>query len=333
MKKAIIITSIIALASLLAVIGFGAAVAVSGAQMVIGADYSEVPKVAENIIGIIDSFVPGINISNSNLQSGIENILNGEQNFLEIMSEDEEDYDSVILEKTYEAEDFRDVSVNIDVGNVRIVKASGDKVRVTVMTKKLFPIDKADCRIIGDKLCVDAQFPSAIFNDNRILVKVELPEIEYNKIYANVDAGNAVIDDVSAYSITLDVDAGNANISNAKAKFLSADVDAGNVGLRNTSGKSFNAKVDAGNVNLADGSLFDGSIDISADCGNITLALPRDLGYSIDYKVQMGSFNNDTTGDGSFQATFANKGTIYRFDRGTKIKLKADLGNITVKDE
>lgn len=320
MKKAVIITSIITVLALLCTIGFTVGVAVSGVTLVANSNLSTIPDSVMSILDIVEEFVPALEIEDELRAEIREEIENYDGNMGEVISGlfneafDESKYTNTILQKEYNASEISAIKLNLDLGSVKLVKADGDKAVVTVKSRGNFNFSDTDATLFNRTLSVKISGGPSMFTKddfeiaNGVLAIIALPEGAYSQLKADIDAGGIFIDGISARVIELDIDAGNAEIRNTKGDVLIADVD-------------------AGNIVVGENNRFEQSIDIKADCGNVTLSLPADLGYFLNYKINMGSFTAEQPigTDSSLQGNYTNLGG------GAQVDVKVDLGNVTLK--
>lgn len=322
MKKAVIITSIITVISLLATIGFSMAIAVSGVQMVVNSDYQDIPDVAEGILDIFENFVPGIDIADElreeirngaseleeEVKDGIENIAEGNIGLGALIMElsSEENYKHVILDKTFDLGELSDIDVNLDAGSVKIIKSETvDKAKISIKSKVNYPFwTEARCDAGAGGLKIKAKADTNLHNS--LLVTIALPEKEYGKVDINLDAGNVLIDGLNADSYDI-------------------NVDAGNIGVKDSKGNHIKTRVDAGNIYLDEGNRFAFNVKTEIDAGNISLKVPSDMGYTLNYDVDLGkAFLGDDIISG--------QGSTIKGDGALQINIKADMGSVSVKE-
>lgn len=339
MKKAIIITAIVTAVSLVCVIGFSIAAAAVG----IPAAASQIGKVINGEIHIA-----GLDIGD----------------IIADAFSDVDDAHFVADDKTTKTLDLTNVNqveVKVDAARVEITPVEGNTANVTVETSGLKGKRTLKAEVNGESAVIESKYVfDNIVNVSGVTltrVYIKLPQKQYNaltvkisagdltlkdtacgKLKLNLDAGNTTILNATADTMTISCSAGNVDVKTAQVTDVDIEADAGNVDLRDVKGKSLNVSVNAGNASMTGDSVFTDRIQAKVDMGNIDLQLSKDIGFTLNYKSDMGSFLNRFDGKTSIISSgndsndfISRKGTLEYLDGACEIDLDINMGNITIK--
>ncbi len=316
MKKAIAITAIIAAVSLLCVIGFAVGAAAQG-----------VPVVLDSIHGRIG------NIDIGNL---ISQAINDEDVRLRFDDFTVKDSDK----KTLDFSQVDTVNISVDAAKVIIEKTSGNTAEVLLETGNAIPAKRTlKAEVSGSSAVIESLYHNNgnfdVFNLTHTKVTIRLPEKNYSKIKLVLNAGDFSMEDAVSSNVNLELNAGNVNLNRVQGDDFTVTCNAGNIELENVTGKTLRIENNAGNVEVRDDSRFTDKIDGSVNVGNITLRLPKDIGFELQYKAEMGSISNSFGGEDNGHFDIDNpvskSGTILYGDESCKITLNAEMGNIDIR--
>ncbi len=343
MKKAVIITAIITMCSLIFVIGFGVAAVAVG-----------VPVAAGQISRLIgeDIDIPGVNVGQIIDRAFWDwDSDNYSYNFVADDS----------TSKTLDMTNVQKVEIKVDAARVEILPTESNTATVTVETSSALGKRSLKVEASGSTATIESKLLTEKITGfstiNRTKVSIKLPKKQYaevlvklsagdltiqdttcDKLELKLSAGNTTIKNATAEKMIIDCDAGNVDVKTAGVTDVDIDVDAGNVDLRDVKGKTLNVSVNAGNASMTGNSLFTNQIDGKVDMGNIDLKLSKDIGFTLKYESDMGSFLNQfdgktsmtTSGNGS-NNFMSRKGTLEYLDGACAVNLKINMGNITIK--
>ena len=341
MKKAIVITAVITMCSLLCVIGFGVAAVAIGVPVAAG----QIGKIVNE-----DVYIAGVDVGQ---------II--DRAFWDLDYDNESFVADDSTSKTLDMTNVKRVELKVDAARVEITPVEGNTATVTVETFNLTTNRTLKADVSGDTARIESKYVydniTSISGINRTRVYIKLPQKQYDKVLVtlnagdltiqdtacdelelSLNAGNTTIKNATADKITISCDAGNVDVKTASVTDMEIDVDAGNVDLRDVKGKTLNVSVNAGNASMTDDSLFTDKIDGKVDMGNIDLKLSKDIGFTLNYESDMGSFLNRFDGKVSMISSgngsndfISRKGTLEYLDGACDINLKINMGNITIK--
>lgn len=340
MKKAVIITAVITVVSLLCAIGFGIAAAASGIPVAIAQinrfwDFDlhsvyQADELVDRVIGTIDDFTDDFGDATAPLDRNTT--------------------------ATLDMSNATRVSIQVDAAQVNILPGDGETATVEVETTSAPSRRTLNAIVSGDTAIIESRIAKRSITLSEIVrtkVTVRLPQKTYETVCVEMDAGDLSTENVDCRSLTLSLDAGNAvvknttaedmtvscnagniNLQNAALTALSVDVDAGNITLKDVTGETLDATANAGMVSMSGDSLFTKAIDAKVDMGNIELLLSKDLGFTLDYDAQMGNFLNRFDGKTTISShrgeLVSQKGSLSYLDGACTISLKINMGNITI---
>lgn len=341
MKKAIVIVAIVTMCSLLCVIGFGVAAVAIGVPVAAG----QISKLINEDVHIVGMDVGQV------IDRAFWDWDNDHASFVADDS----------TSKTLDMTNVKRVEIKVDAARVEIAPVSGNTATVTVETFNLTTRRTLKAEVSGDTAQIESKYMydsiSGLSGINRTKVYIKLPQKQYDKVLVTLNAGDLTIQDAvsaelglklnagnttiknaTADKITISCDAGNVDVKTASVTDMDIDVDAGNVDLRDVKGKTLNVSVNAGNASMTGDSLFTDKIDGEVDMGNIDLKLSKDIGFTLNYDSDMGSFLNRFDGKTSMISSgndsnnfISRKGTLEYLDGACQINLKINMGNITIK--
>ncbi len=339
MKKAVIITAIVTVVSLLCVIGFGIAAVLMG-----------LPVAADQIGRIIqgDRSIIGLNIGDF-----ISEVFDGVDSSVSFVADDSQS-------KTLDLSGATRVEIRVDAARVEITPVQGNTATIRLDTAGVVRGKRSlRTEVSGNTAVIESRLNGVSVGFTGIThtkLYISLPEKQYEEIMIKLsagdlsvsnpnckrldlklDAGNTTIKNALADSMILSCDAGNIDVKTATVGTVDIDVDAGNVDLRDVKGKTLNISVDAGNTSLTGNSAFTDAIDAELNMGNIDLKLAEDIGFTLAFEADMGSFLNRFAGKSEMTSFGMNtedfvsqKGSFEYLDGACAINLKINMGNITI---
>lgn len=249
------------------------------------------------------------------------------------------DKDSIVNE-TKELESFKDISIDMDFGNIEIVKS--DKYAIEIQYNSVS--DDVDYSVENGKLIVknnkgsigfnigfnfgftlggnrakiyvpqDAKLENVVINSKAGDIKVDGIDMVTSKI--DCDFGRVEVRNINANQMEIESKSGDVNLNNIKAEKLTMSVDFGDIDANGlvTNGIVVNAK--SGEVDL-DGELKGNNV-IDCDFGDInvnTSLAQTDYSYNLDMDFGSSKINGKKS-DGGIEIT--NNGVENRFDINCK---------------
>lgn len=211
------------------------------------------------------------------------------------------------------------------VGELSLVKGSGDKVRVTAMdvTK-----DFRASVISGDELNITTKtnfwhiFNWGIKIHTKPRITVYLPEnFEGKNVTIDAGAGNIKLEDLNCEKLDINAGVGNINGDSVKTQRLTVDGGVGEISMYGVTAEGSDINAGVGNIRIQ-GALY-GRNTVDAGVGDITLTLK---GSTDDYniKVDPGIGNIYIDGNKYGQMSWNNKTAENSFD------IDGGVGNIHV---
>jgi hypothetical protein len=241
------------------------------------------------------------------------------------------------VENTYTSEEFQkvkkiDISLDMAYDNVEIKKSSNNEARI--LAENVYS-DNYQCYIDDDEtLVVSETYKKISFQistlgfgigfDSKIEknITIELPEKEYDNIYAFVSCSDVEISNFEAENLTLNIDTGNAELNNISSKdSVAVSVDIGDIDINNLKSENMaeifsdtgditvsdsefenvSVSIDsAGDIKITDseikGTEKDSNIDISVDTGNIKTENTKITAVS-NISVDVGSIDMNISGN------------------------------------
>lgn len=235
-----------------------------------------------------------------------------------------------IIEKEFEIEDFDNVDINFDAGNVEINESVDNKVKVEIYAEEEYK-DKYSVDINDRTLnIIEKKFNEFRFGINmkERKVVVTLPKGFSNNINTKTDAGNIKIANFENATVNIKADAGNINLGDVKDAEIVTD--AGNVKVETVN--KCKIKTDAGNVNIVK---VNESLDINVNAGNVKI---QEVDLKVDSKIvtDFGNVTVEKTNDLNIETkTDAGKKHVENSNRKADVTLEieTDCGNINVNKE
>lgn len=235
----------------------------------------------------------------------------------------------------------------------------------------LFPSDRSDTVIYAEKSILDEvsvevkndtltiecnrniegfdEFFNLFEEGDKQKVEIAVPDIVYNNIIAEVNAGATQILSLGAECIDLQLNAGDLTYSapeGYKTSLLMAELNAGNCTIYNAQTDMFELTLNAGNMDVyglsgngnietAAGSLtsnfakLNGNIDIEVRAGSVDLNLPEDASAYIDCEMTAGEVSVKHT---DYKETLTDGDTLTIADGQYSIICDITAGSINVSD-
>ena len=235
-----------------------------------------------------------------------------------------------IIEKEFEIEDFDNVDIDFDAGNVEINESLDNKVKVEIYAeeeyKDKYSVDINDRTLnIIEKKFNEFRFG---FNMKERKVIVTLPKGFSNNIKTKTDAGNIKIANFENATVNIKADAGNINLGDIKDAEIVTD--AGNVKVETVN--KLKIKTDAGNIGIVK---VNESLDINVNDGNVKI---QEVDLKADSKIvtDFGNVTVEKTNDLNIETkTDAGKNHVEKSNRKADVTLEieTDCGNINVNKE
>ena len=151
---------------------------------------------------------------------------------------------------------------------------------------------------------------------------VEISDLNANKIFTDLDAGDISVARISTEQLSIILDLGNCDIDDANAKNSEISCDSGNINIKNFESDGIEVDSSLGDVTI-DGSLR-GKSDIDLDAGDLKLNLKQsmdDTAYFIETDLGDIVINGDKR-----------RGLVENRIMGAQhnLNLKTDLGNVSL---
>lgn len=198
-------------------------------------------------------------------------------------------YDRENIIKEYkELEKFNDVNIDVDFGDIEVIKS--DKYAIEVEYNK--EVEDLTYKVENEKLTVSSNRWGKMsfsmgFIDNNTLVKVYIPEnvvlnnldiqnksgnlivdnVEVKNSNINCDFGNATINNITGDKINLTGKSGKVNSKNLKLEELVLYVDFGDVILENINTTTFESNLKSGELDIK--KLTANNAKINSDFGDV----------------------------------------------------------------
>lgn len=215
---------------------------------------------------------------------------------------------NVILDRTFELGNIKDIEIKQNAGNIIFKETTDDKIRVEAYGKNE---NDVQANINGDRLVIDYTIRRFVFfglgnikND----IIIYMPTSYSNEITIQNDLGNCEIIDLP--NATLDIDCNAGNVEVGKVRNANIKCDLGKVKIDEVLNKC-NIEVDSGDVKITNVAINEDS-KIKCDLGNIDIKEINDI--YIDAKVDLGK--TDVNGSNR--------------NANVTLKLECDCGNISV---
>lgn len=182
-----------------------------------------------------------------------------------------------IIKENKELEKFNDVSIDVDFGDIELIKSDKYSIEVEYNGE----VEEVTYKVENEKLTViNNRWGKMFFNmgfiDNNTLVKVYIPE---NVVLNNIDiqnkSGNLIIDNIDVKNSNINCDFGNATINNITGDKINLTGKSGEVYAKNLKLKELVLNVDFGdviseniNTNTFESNLKSGTLDIKTLTAN-----------------------------------------------------------------
>lgn len=216
---------------------------------------------------------------------------------------------NVIIDKTFELEDIKNIEIRQDAGDIIIRETSNDNIQIVIYGENE---DDVDVNFAQNNLSIDytkrnrfVLFSFGVIKNDIILY---IPSKYSNEIKIKNDYGNCELTDLENATVNIDCDAGNVELG--KVKNATIKCDYGNIEIEELLNKC-DIKADCGNIEIGKMSIMEDS-SIKSDLGNIEIGEINDIYIEAD--VDLGKIN------------------INKNNRNSDITLKinCDCGNINV---
>lgn len=218
-----------------------------------------------------------------------------------------------IIKNNAELDDFDKIHINVDAGNVQVIKGNKYAIESEYNNKT----DKLTYEVKSGKLEVKGKRTDSTFklfdfgNQKSMEIKIYVPDDKIDELNMEMGSGNSKIDTVSGNNLWLKCGAGNVEINNSVYDKIDVETESGNfdtdkltcndMKIENSSGNiscstlktsMLNIKSSSGNIDL-DGELK-GKNNIRSSSGNINIKTSlRKSDYSYDIDNDSGRSNID----------------------------------------
>ncbi|GAA0086556.1 hypothetical protein UT300007_29960 [Clostridium sp. CTA-7] len=155
-----------------------------------------------------------------------------------------------IIKENNELEKFNDVNIDVDFGDIEVIKS--DKYAIEVEYNK--EVEELTYKVENEKLTVSnnrwgKRFFSMGFIDNNTLVKVYIPEnVALNNLDIQNKSGNLIVDNIEVKNSNINCDFGNATINNITGDKINLTGKSGKVYTKNLKLEELVLYVDFGDV-------------------------------------------------------------------------------------
>jgi DUF4097 and DUF4098 domain-containing protein YvlB len=182
-----------------------------------------------------------------------------------------------IIKENKELEKFNDVKIDVDFGDIEVIKS--DKYAIEVEYNE--EVEELTYKVENEKLTVSnnrwgKRFFSMGFIDNNTLVKVYIPEnVALNNLDIQNKSGNLIVDNIEVKNSNINCDFGNATINNITGDKINLTGKSGKVYTKNLKLEELVLYVDFGgviseNINTTtfESNLKSGTLDIKTLTAN-----------------------------------------------------------------
>ncbi|CAM4319635.1 DUF4097 and DUF4098 domain-containing protein YvlB [Paenibacillus endophyticus] len=240
--------------------------------------------------------------------------------------------DTYTDEITVDASDIRSIHTETDTFDITFVHSDSQDVKMKLegnVSKKLKDkiIFKADKK--GDALYIVGDTKNG-FNFGISIVNlkmtIELPDKIWDTFDVESDTGKIDIDQIQGNKLLLSADTGNLNISNYSFKQIEFDTDTGNATFTDGEGP-IKGETDTGNIRL-EAAQLQSDVSFNTDTGNITVNVDKQPESAlIKIRKDTGRSQIDWSG---FEIDKESGNTVERSigSGDVKISIESDTGNI-----
>lgn len=162
----------------------------------------------------------------------------------------------VYIERAVDASSLSNIDIKSGSTNVKLVKGSGDQVRINVegqATKEYADDIKLQTESRGDRLHVEIDNNTGFrigINWTKITMTVDIPDKQWSQLNVDVGNGDIALSDMAWDTVDLEAGSGNVTIEKMSVTELDTKVSSGNVKIEDISGEHFVLKTSNGNIRV-----------------------------------------------------------------------------------
>ncbi len=161
------------------------------------------------------------------------------------------------------------------------------------------------------------------FANGKICLRV--PQKELQNINADVVSGSLSIENITAEDCDIEAVSGSVKIANCNFKTVDTEAVSGSVKMDGNFEKiSVNAV--SGSIKVSSNTQLKEKSSFETVSGSVTLCLPKDSEYTLDYSSMSGSFKDDISGNKGNKS-----GTIQKGSGKPKISISTMSGSIKIE--
>lgn len=196
---------------------------------------------------------------------------------------------------------------------------------------------------------IDVYLPSSYHEALQLALRsgdLQMSGFQFSDGVVKVSSGDMELGDLSFDDLELEVSSGNMDLRGVEAQAVRATVSSGYMeGTRIYADKA-NLTVKSGNIDweggaqdltmeVSSGALYANTdsapekLDVSVKSGDCGLAMPDNEGFTVDYTVRSGVFNNDFGDD---HHAFENSGSKVHRDGSRQYRVEVSSGQFTLEE-
>lgn len=215
----------------------------------------------------------------------------------------------VVFEKIYEKEEFNNIKINYDYGDIAFKESLNETIQVEILGDEEDEFNvTVDNEILNISYKTKTKNSFLNFNNVKRNIIISVPKNYSNKIAIKTDYGDCKFLDLENAELNIDCDYGDIEVG--KIKNITVKCDYGDVRIKEILNKC-DIESDYGDVKIEKMSIKEDS-DIKVDCGDIKIQDAKDINVEAD--VDLGEKKIDN---------------INRKSEVT-LKIKCDLGDVKV---
>lgn len=203
-----------------------------------------------------------------------------------------------ITEGSVDVDEFKNISVDIHAGEVKLVKGSSFNVKYSLYEEDIpdIKVDGGTLKVVSKKKNDFFQVNTGVFTNNdsdKLYVEITVPDgTEFGNVTINDSYGKITLDSFVFDTLTIDSDAGDVNFCSVTSEKVEVNVDYGNLEITGSTIDDMTVDCDAGNVEVSDSKID--NIEINNDYGDVDIDLNAEKAdYYIDIDVDYGNLSVD----------------------------------------
>lgn len=231
------------------------------------------------------------------------------------------------------------LSVYADCGDIRILRGTGDTVKVTLeqFSKQQNPTTKYQMTAENDTtLRLTAQ---SGLKGTLARMTVYLPQ-HLTNLYVEVGVGDVYLENLAADALSVQLDAGDLDLQSVTADTLSVKLNTGDLDLARITAKNITLDVKTGDIDVDRSVTAREALTLDCARGDVDFELPETAPFSLEYTVRIGDAEIDSSVRQEYIRSVNRSGaqcagTLARTDSdagaASAITLRIDVGDLEIK--